>query len=141
MRVCGVCVVCVLCVWCVCVCVGGSMVWASNVMIAVSCLSSPILLLVLLLTIYFFVSFFLSFSLYYYLRQGGYVFASVSLCVCVCVCLCVCVCVCVCVCHQHCAKSYGPIITKILGRVRSGPRNNRLDFGGDLDHRLDTGFL
>ncbi len=30
----------------------------------------------------------------YYLRQGGYVFASVSLCVCVSVC------------HQHYAKSY-----------------------------------
>ncbi len=28
-----------------------------------------------------------------------------------------------------------------LGRVRSGPRNNRLDFGGDPDHRLDTAFF
>ncbi len=45
----------------------------------------------------------------------------------------------VCVCHQHYAKSYWPIFTKILGRVQSGPRNNRLDFGGDPDHRLDTG--
>ncbi len=35
-------------------------------------------------------------SYFYYLRQGGYVFASVSLSVCVCVC----------VCHQHYAKSY-----------------------------------
>ncbi len=34
----------------------------------------------------------------YYLRQGGYVFASVS--------LCVCLCVCVSVCHQDYAKSY-----------------------------------
>ncbi len=30
-----------------------------------------------------------------YLRQGGYVFASVSLCVCVCVCVCVSLCLCV----------------------------------------------
>ena len=36
----------------------------------------------------------------YYLRQGGYVFASVSLCVCLWVC------VCGCVCHQHYAKNY-----------------------------------
>jgi len=30
---------------------------------------------------------------------------------------------------------------EIFKEVQRGPRNNRLDFGGDWDHRQDPGFL
>jgi len=30
---------------------------------------------------------------------------------------------------------------KVLGKVGNGPVNNWLNFGGDPDHRLDTGIV
>ena len=45
------------------------------------------------------------------------------------------------VCQQHNAKSYGQILIQFSGYVRNGLSENRLDFGGDPDHRLDPGIF
>jgi len=52
--------------------------------------------------------------------QGGYVF------------------VCLSVCYHHCARTSKWICTKFSWKVGNGPMNKRLNFGGDLDHHLDT---
>jgi len=60
-----------------------------------------------------------------YLHQGGYVFITI----------------CLSVCQQLSAKTSKPICMKFSGTVDNGPMNNWLNFGGDLDHCLDTGSV
>jgi len=62
---------------------------------------------------------------YYYPRQEGCVIV-----------------VCLSVCWQLCcAKTSKRICMKSSGKVGSGPVNKLWNFGGDLDHRLDTGIV
>ena len=44
-----------------------------------------------------------------------------------------CVCKCVCLCAKYLKKSYERILMKFSARVGRLPRNDRLDFDGDLD--------
>jgi len=37
-------------------------------------------------------------------------------------------------------KNFGMICTKYSGKVGNGPMKKRQNFGGDPDHRLDTGI-
>ena len=45
------------------------------------------------------------------------------------------------VCSQLCAKTSARICAKFSAKVGNGPMNNRLNFGGDPDHRLNTGIV
>jgi len=45
------------------------------------------------------------------------------------------------VCYQLCARTSKRICIKFSGKVGNGPFNNWLNFGGDPDHRLDTGIV
>jgi len=64
----------------------------------------------------------------YYLCQAGYVFVIVCLFVCL-------------LATQLCAKTSRWIYMKFSRKVGNGPVNKRLNFGGDPDHRLDTGIV
>ena len=55
-----------------------------------------------------------------YLHQGGYVIVVLS------------------VCWQLCTETSKRICMKFSGKVANGPVNMWLNFGGDLDHHLDT---
>ena len=49
--------------------------------------------------------------------------------------------VCLFLCEQLCAKTSERICTKFSGNVGTGSVNKCLNFGGDPDHRLDTGIV
>ena len=49
--------------------------------------------------------------------------------------------VCLFVCWQLCAKTSERICMKFSGKVGNGPTNKRLNFGGDLAHRLDIEII
>jgi len=67
---------------------------------------------------------FIAFS-FYYLRQGGNVFARL----------------CLFVCQQDNSKSYGRMFLKIFGNVGNGKNYKWLNFGSDLERILDSGSL
>jgi len=77
------------------------------------------------------------YCLYYYLHQGGHVFARL----CLFVCLSVCLFVCLSVCEQDNSKSYGRSFLKFWGYVGNGTNYQWFNFGGDQAGILDFGSL
>jgi len=68
-------------------------------------------------------------NMVYYLRQGGYVFATL------------CLFVCLSVCQRDNSKRYGRIFLKFSGNVGNSKNYQWFNFGGDPEGILDSGLL